>query len=131
MLDERPPKLRAEWDDLMQRIHDANADLTERIEREGLTAEFVEAGDTLRITIGAPGGPTYSQRVGAIKLQLDDETDQIVGVTIAEITAYAASHQEGLGAMLPALRRFGTIQLPARSAGAELVAQELRELVPA
>ncbi len=131
MLDERKAEFRAEWVELMQKIHDANADLTARVEREGLTAELSERDDTLQITIGAPGAATYSQRVGAIKLQLDDETDQIVGVTIAEITAYAASHQEGLGAMLPALRRFGTIQLPARSAGAELVAQELRDLVPA
>jgi hypothetical protein len=131
MLDKREEDIRKAWLELMAKIHDANTDLIERAEQYGLTAEFIEAEDTLRITLDVPPATSYAQRVGLVTITLDDDTDQIVGFTVASVTQYATQHPEQFDVMLPALRRFGTIHLPARSVGAERMAQSLRELVPA
>lgn len=131
MLDAKGSDARKEWQDLMNEIRAANVDLIERAERYGLTAEFIESDDTLKITLDVPPVTTYAQRVGHVTITLDDDTDQIIGFSVANVTDYAARHPEQFDVMLPALRRFGMISLPARSVGAERVAQSLRDLVPA
>jgi hypothetical protein len=117
--------------ELMEKIHDSNQDLAERAEASGLTAELDATADTLKITIGLPDRLSYSQRVGAVTVRLDDETDQILGFTVTGVTGYAEAHPGLFEALLPALRRFRTITLPPRTAGAGLVAHELKDLVPA
>lgn len=131
MLDDRKEEIRKAWLELMEKIHDANTDLIARAEQYGLTAELIEQEDTLKIMLDAPPSTSYSQRVGQVTIKLDDETDQIIGFIVSDVTQYATQHPEQFDVMLPALRKFGTIHLPARSQGAERMAQSLRELVPA
>lgn len=126
---DREREIREEWLALMDRIHRANDNLTERAERGGVRVELDEH-DTLRISIGPRPTMVYSQRAGRVTLHLDSATDEIIGFQIDDVSTYHA-RQAAIGDLLPALRRLGELQLPPKSRGAERMGHDLTELVPA
>lgn len=118
--------------DVYARIRSANAHLIERAIEHGVTFQLEEE-DTLRITLGAVRHGVYAQRIGQVRINVDRDTDEIVGFVIDRITEYVRDHPDhtgGLTALLPALRRLGVVQIPPQTASTEALRDDFIELVP-
>lgn len=115
-------------------IHEANKDLVERSEKLGLSLDYDDDADILTITIGERPIDFYTQGLGSVYLDLDLETDKLVGFTIHEFQAAYVKTKAGrrmFKAMNLTLVAYGSFNFPPDSKGTQKVAEGFRELVPA
>jgi hypothetical protein len=126
-------RVAAEWLDFMNKIQADGESVFERVQQEGLLLDLDDEQDRLRILIGGVPTAAYSQGRDHVYLDLDIDTDEILGVTIRDFSTYKGEIPlpRTIVELLPALHHIGQLRIPPMSRGSREVAQEKRDLVPA
>lgn len=113
----------------------ANKDLSSRMSQEGVRFELDEKSDSFTILVGIGSrDETYTQTAEDLELDLDINTDKIIGITVHAFAQSFLKTKAGrsFAELLPVLRDYGpTICIPPKSHGTKRAASQLRSLVPA
>lgn len=120
---------------LATEIMKANRNLAERAKSLGFTFDLDKDADILTITIGEGANDSYTQGLNHVYLDLEPETNLILGFTILEFQAFLKT-EEGKqlfsdDLILPVLLKYGTLSFHPEREGTRIAATELRSLVPA
>lgn len=84
------------------KVRQANFDLSDRMEEEGLTLSYDPEGDVLSIIIGEPREAITEPMVDDIMYRIDPETLKIVGFEIVQFQADFLYHNKVVRKMVKA-----------------------------
>ena len=119
-------RVATEWLEFMNKIQADGESVFARVQQEGLLLDLDEEQDRLRILIGGVPAAAYSQGRDHVYLDLDIDTDAILGVTIRDFSTYKGDIPlpRTILELLPALRHIGQLRIPPMSRGSRELARE-------